>query len=99
MSPESREPTDELRAELEPNILPRQLRALQGVASRLSDGRPAPTPEYRARLDGRMRELADQARVTAPSNWRLPGALLFGSGLALLLLVAILVAAGAPGGR
>jgi hypothetical protein len=99
MTPESQEPTEQLRGELEPNILPRQLRALERVAARLSDQRPAPSPDFRSRLDARVRELAKHARAPATTSWRLPGALLLGSGLGVLLLVAFLVAIGAPGGR
>ena len=41
-----------LRNELDPNIMPRQMRALEEVATRLLDERPAPDPAFRAQLSG-----------------------------------------------
>jgi hypothetical protein len=94
----------ELRDELEPNILPRQLHALGRVAARLDDERPLPAQDFKARLADRIRALTPGGVVprTADSpfaRWRLWAAVWLAAGLGLLVLVAILVAAGEPGGR
>ncbi|MGH2950655.1 MAG: hypothetical protein ACRDKX_01250 [Solirubrobacterales bacterium] len=91
---DSRKHAAELRGELEPNILPRQLRALERVAARLIDERPAPPPRFRDRLEGRVRELATQTHSPGPPTWRLGAAICLGSGFALLFVAAILSAAG-----
>jgi hypothetical protein len=92
--PNSRKRAAELRRELEPNILPRQLRALDRVAARLIEERPVPADGFRDRLEGRVRELADQTHSPGSPTWRLGAAICLASGLALLLVAAILSAAG-----
>jgi hypothetical protein len=100
MSPRgNRERTRELRDELDANILPRQRRALELLADRLSDERPLPGPALWERLDDLMRELPARTGVPRPASWRLWAALSLASGLALLVVVALLVAAGEPGGH
>jgi hypothetical protein len=100
MSPRGdRDRTAELRDELEADILPRQLRALERVAGRLRDERPTPAPAFRARLDNRIRGTAPGTDAPAPAPWRLWAALTLTSGLVLLVAVALLVAAGEPGGH
>jgi hypothetical protein len=61
---------------------------------RLSEERPVPGAAFRARLDRRIHELASQARRAAPSNWRLWAVASLGSGLALLVITALVVVAG-----
>jgi hypothetical protein len=99
MNSDRKEPSGKLSDDLEPNILPRQRRALERVAARLTAKRPAPSPGFRASLDGRVRELVGHARGPTASGWRLSTALLLGLGFASLVVVAILVAAGEPGGH
>ena len=79
-----------LRDELDPNIMPRQMRALEEVATRLLNERPAPDPAFRAQLDGRMRELGAGIRGGSPSYWRLGAAVCLLSGVALLVVAVIL---------
>ena len=83
---------------LDPNILPAQLRALELVAARLSDQRPAPDQAFVARLEDRIAELprdADQPRGYARrSSWRLGTAVCLALGFGLLLVAALLVAGG-----
>jgi hypothetical protein len=79
-----------LRGELDPNIMPRHMRALEEVATRLLDERPAPDPAFRAQLDGRMRELGAGIRGGIPSYWRLGAAVCLLLGLALLIAAVIL---------
>ena len=91
--------TTGLRDELEADILPRQLRALEQVAGRLQDERPRPAPAFLARLDDRIRGTAPGTDTPLPAQWRLWAALTLTSGLVLLVVVALLVAAGEPGGH
>jgi hypothetical protein len=83
---------------LDPSILPRQLRALERVAERLSDQRPAPDQAFVARLEGRIAELpreTDQPGGYARrSSWRLGTAVCLALGFSLLLVAALLVAGG-----
>jgi hypothetical protein len=76
---------------LEPHILPRQRRALERVAGRLREERPAPDPEFRAWLDGRVSEWESARAGGGLAGWRL-GAALYLGGAALLLLVAAVLA-------
>ena len=103
MSPPSNsEHEAELRA-LEPHILPRQLRALERTAARLDDARPTPDPVFLARLEAGIAELPSEAArprdVSVPSSWRLGSAACVLLGFGLLLVAALLVAGGAPGGH
>jgi hypothetical protein len=88
---------------LEPRMLPRHRRALEGVAARLTDERPAPAPAFLARLEDRVGELDeadyDRPRASGPTHWRLGTAVFVALGLALLVVAALMVAAGAPGGH
>jgi hypothetical protein len=84
-----------LRNELDPNIMPRQMRALEEVATRLLDERPSPDPTFRAQLDGRMREVAAGIRGK-PTYWRLGVLVCLVLGVALLIVAVIL--AGQLGG-
>ena len=96
-SPHEREIRD-----LEPHMLRRQLRALELTAARLSDERPAPAPAFVARLEGRIGELdaSDYDRPRPqPRWWGLGTAVCLALGLALLVVAALMVAAGAPGGH
>jgi hypothetical protein len=95
-SPHEREIRD-----LEPHMLRRQLRALELTAARLSDERPAPAPAFVARLEGRIGELdaSGRPRPSGPTRWGLGTAACLALGLALLVLAALMVAAGAPGGH
>ena len=79
-----------LRDELAPNIMPRQMRALEQVATRLLDERPSPDPAFRTQLDGRVRELAAGIHGPKPWHWRLGAAVCLVSGLALLVVAVIL---------
>jgi hypothetical protein len=79
-----------IRDELDPNIMPRQMRALEEVATRLLNERPAPHPAFRAQLDGRMRELGAGIRGGMPSYWRLGAIVCLLSGLALIVVAVIL---------
>jgi hypothetical protein len=81
-----------LRDELEPNVLPRQLRALEQVAARLVADRPPPAAPFRAQLDARIREVGVRTRGGAPWRWRLGAAICLVLGLALLAVAAILAA-------
>jgi len=81
-----------LRDELEPNVLPRQLRALERVAARLVADRPPPTEAFRAQLDARIGEMGVRTRGGAPWRWRLGAAICLMLGLALLAVAAILAA-------
>jgi hypothetical protein len=69
--------------------MPRQMRALEEVATRLLTERPVPDPTFRAHLDGRVRELGAGIRGR-PSYWRLGAVVCLFSGLALLVLAVIL---------
>ncbi|MCD6016177.1 MAG: hypothetical protein K0R88_2261 [Solirubrobacterales bacterium] len=84
--------------QLEPQILPRQLRALELIAARLSDQRPAPDQAFVARLEDRIAGLprdTDQPRDYAPrSSWLLGTAVCLAIGFGLLLVAALLVAGG-----
>ena len=97
-SPHEREIRD-----LEPHMLRRQLRALELTAARLSDERPAPAPAFVARLEGRIGELDasdyDRPRPSGAAQWGLGAAVCLALGLALLVVAALMVAAGAPGGH
>jgi hypothetical protein len=86
-----------LRGELDPNIMPRHMRALEEVATRLLDERPDPDPAFRAQLDGRMRELGAGIRGGMPSYWRLGAAVCLLLGLALLIAAVILALQLGPG--
>jgi hypothetical protein len=81
-----------LRDELEPNVLPRQLRALEQVAARLVADRPPPAAAFRAQLDARIREMGVSTRGGAPWRWRLAAAVCLLLGFALLAVAAILAA-------
>jgi hypothetical protein len=84
-----------LGPELEPSILPRQLRALEEIGARLEQERPTPSPDFRGRLRGRVEELdrgADEGRGTPRSA--LLAAACFASGSFLLLIAAAWVALG-----
>jgi hypothetical protein len=84
-----------LRDELEPEILPRQLRALEAVAGRLERERPVPDPAFVRRLSERLSELDPRAAnggATAPV--RALAAACVGSGSLLLLIAAAWVALG-----
>jgi hypothetical protein len=75
---------------LEPHILPRQRRALERVAGRLQEERPAPDPEFRDWLGDRVAEW-DAGRATGGlAGWRLGAALYLGAAGLLLLVAAIL---------
>ncbi len=78
--------TDGLQRELEPNILPRQLHALEAVAARLDTERPAPSQALRASLESELRELG----VAGLASWRIPAWACIAAGLAVLLVTALL---------
>lgn len=82
----SRAATDDLRRELGSSILPRQLHELQRVAGRLESERPAPSQALRASLESELRELG----VGGFAPWRIPAWALITSGLAVLLITALL---------
>ncbi len=84
----------ELGRELEPDILPKQLRALARVAARLRDQRPAPTPELRFRLEDAFGGRGSIPDDPQSPGWRLRAALCLASGLSLLLAAALWVVAG-----
>ena len=83
------EQTTELRDELGPGVLPRQLRVLERLAARLNDERPAPSPGFRAGLEESIGRL-DDARDGALPDRRLRAWIYLGSGIVLLLLAALL---------
>jgi hypothetical protein len=85
-----------LRDELDPNIMPRQMRALEEVATRFLDERPSPDQAFRTQLDGRVRELAAGIHGLKPWHWRLGAVICLVSGVALLVVAVIL--AGQLGG-
>jgi hypothetical protein len=97
-SPHEREIRD-----LEPHMLRGQVRALERTAARLSDERPDPAPAFVARLEGRIGELDaadyDRPRASGPVRWGLGTAVCLALGVALLVVAALMVAAGAPGGH
>ena len=85
------QPAPDLRDELEPDILPRQLRALEALAGRLRDERPTPDPALRAELDALAGELSEQVSEEASAGpWRWRAAACLAGGLALFGLAAVL---------
>lgn len=89
MSPYDRRQRAELHRELEPNILPRHLLALERVAERLDAARPKPDARFRAELDERIEALAGDGG-DAPTRWHVPAAAGAVLGLALLIVAAAL---------
>ena len=93
MSPHHRRQREELSRELEADILPRQLRALERVAERLEEARPTPEPDFRARLGEEIGDLSgtsvgiERGPVT---SWVLPALGAVALGLALLAAAAAL---------
>ena len=92
-SPHEREIRD-----LEPHMLRRQLRALELTAARLSDERPAPAPAFVARIGELDASDYDRPRPSGAVRWGLGTAVCLGLGLALLVVAALMVAAGASAG-
>lgn len=92
MSPEDRRQTGDLRRELEPNILPRQLRALEVVAARLERARPAPEPRFRAALGEELEALAAGSGRSRgrPARWLAPALGAVALGVLLLAIAAAL---------
>lgn len=90
MSPFDRRQRAELRRELEPDILPRQLRALERVAERLDDARPQPAPGFRAALDERIEALANRDGGPIGTRWLVPALAAVAAGLLLLLIATAL---------
>ena len=78
--------TDRLHGELGPDILPRQLRALELIAARLDAERPTPSLQLRERLGPVLGELE---RGTL-GRWQVPAWAYIASGLAVLLVTALL---------
>jgi hypothetical protein len=92
MSPLDRRQRPALKRELETDILPRQLRALERVAERLERERPYPDELFRAELQERIEMLAvrpgsDHAVAT---RWAGPAVAAAGLGLVLLAVAAAL---------
>lgn len=77
--------TDRLHRELGPDILPRQLRALERVAARLDAERPTPSLQLRERLKPALGELERGAL----GSWQVPAWAYIASGLAVLLVTAL----------
>jgi hypothetical protein len=90
MSTPGRRQHSELHRELEPNILPRHMRALERLADRLDSERPRPDPKFRAALAERFGALAATAGGPSPSPWRAPAAAAVALGLLLLTVAAAL---------
>jgi hypothetical protein len=90
MSTSGRRQRSELHRELEPNILPRHMRALERVADRLETERPRPDPDFRAALAERFGALAASAGETSTAPWRAPAAAAVALGLVLLVAAAAL---------
>ena len=88
MSTSGRRQRSELHRELEPNILPRHMRALERVADRLDSERPRPDPEFRAALAERFGALAASADGPSPAPWRAPAIVAVALGLVLLTVAA-----------
>ena len=88
MTQPDRRQRSELRRELEPHILPRQLQALERVAIRLASERPRPDPGFRAALDARVEELAGgDGHVSAGgAPWRLQALVAVVLGVVFLLV-------------
>ena len=86
MSPLDRRQRAELQRELEPHILPRQLRALERVAERLDAARPRPDVQFRADLQTQIEGLAGRSAETAKSAERWLGLTLGAVALGLALL-------------
>ena len=88
---------------LEPHMLERQRRALERIAARLDAQRPGPPPEFVELIEGRIGELDladyEAPRASGPTRWWLGATAFLALGLGLLVVAALMVAAGAPGGH
>ena len=88
--------------DLEPHMLRRQLRALELTAARQRRA-AGPGTGLRRPARGRIGELDasdyDRPRPSGPVRWGLRTAVCLALGLALLVVAALMVAAGAPGGH